>query len=134
VSNYIKCSNSSYIANKHIKSIVNTAYVVKSRGDPHSFTYVKGSYAVNTDFKKVLGPFNANPTYTGWHINHYVVKVRNNSSLTILYLQPLTLCTRYSNVSFTGLHTRMSMRTICACLRVTTSFVLAVVFVYVAEP
>jgi hypothetical protein len=67
--------------NKHVKTIVNTAYVVKSRGDPHSFIYTKGHHAVNTDFQKVAGPFNENPTYTGWHINHYVIKVLNSLSL-----------------------------------------------------
>ena len=36
--------------------------------------YKKGYNAVNTDFQTVIGPFNKPPTYTGWHVNHYVIK------------------------------------------------------------
>jgi hypothetical protein len=72
--NYTKCTNASFADNKHVKSIVNTNYVLPHAWSPHAFVYKKGYNAVNTDKQTVIGPFNIPPTYTGWHVNHYVIK------------------------------------------------------------
>jgi hypothetical protein len=82
VANYIKCSKSpDFEINKHIKSIVNTDHVQGQTGAPHHFLYHEGHFAVNTDFQRVDGPFNQPPTWTGWHINHYVTKSKEEYEL-----------------------------------------------------
>eukprot|EP00953_Heterococcus_sp_UTEX-ZZ885_P038475 19740-Heterococcus_DN1.PRE.4 len=79
VANYIYCNKSpDFIDNKHIKSIVNTDYVKGRSGDPHHFEYHDGYSAVNADFKPIVGPFNEPPTWTGWHLRHYVTKSRED--------------------------------------------------------
>jgi hypothetical protein len=79
VANYIKCSKSpDFEDNKHIKSIVNTDHVQGRDWNPHSFLYHDGYYAVGTDFQRVDGPFNQPPTWTGWHLRHYVTKSRED--------------------------------------------------------
>lgn len=47
ISNYFQC-----FQYDHIKSIVNTNYVIKPNGEPHSFQYSHGKFAVDIDFMK----------------------------------------------------------------------------------
>jgi hypothetical protein len=67
-----------YKENKHIKSIVNTEYVIESSGNPHSFKYKKGYYCVNELFEKInsehSNAFNSPPTYLKVQINHYITR------------------------------------------------------------
>lgn len=80
ISNYHKC-----IPDFHIKTIVNTKYVIGPSGEPHSFRYKVGYHAVDTSFRRVRGPFNparnASPEllrnlnlYSTMYINHYVIR------------------------------------------------------------
>jgi hypothetical protein len=82
VANYIYCNKGSdFPDNKHIKSIVNTDHVQGRGADPHHFEYHEGYYAVNTDSKRVDGPFNERPTWTGWHLRHYAIKSKEEYEL-----------------------------------------------------
>lgn len=71
--NYWKCFKF-----EHIKSIVNTRYTLTHKGNPHSFTYRPGYYAVDTNFIQVPGPTNPfrDSLYEIMYINHYHLKSR----------------------------------------------------------
>jgi hypothetical protein len=78
ISYYSKCTPTTFKQNEHIKTIVNTQYVDTADWNPHSSTYIEGYSAVNTDGIAVPAhsPRNTPPTHTGWHINHYALKSR----------------------------------------------------------
>lgn len=80
IAHYNKC-----IPDFHIKTIINTRHTLGPSGEPHSFRYSPGQYAVDTAFRRVRGPFNpsrnATPSsvrslnlFDVMHINHYVIR------------------------------------------------------------
>ena len=56
---FTKCTDETYSANQHIKSIVQPRYTVGHGGDPHRFTYVAGRHAVASNYVKVSSPPNS---------------------------------------------------------------------------
>ncbi len=63
---------------KHVKSIVNTRYTIETK-TPHHFLYKDDYYAVDTNFRRVNGPFNAvsslnDTVYDYIYVNHYNTK------------------------------------------------------------
>jgi hypothetical protein len=77
--NYKMC-----FTNFHIKTIVNTRNVLKNLG-PHDFEYFPGFNAVDTNFKRVNGPFNpgilevaGDDLFSIMYINHYCTKSRED--------------------------------------------------------
>ena len=80
LANYHHCN-----PNCHVKSIVNPKRTLRSTGDPHSFVYDSGFYAVDTNYSRVDGPWNPPGSadcpkpvppqlYEVMYINHYVLK------------------------------------------------------------
>jgi len=66
--------------NRHIKSIVNTSFVITCLG-PHHFRYEKGKPCVNENYKSIGGPFNTPYTYKYIQMNHYVTRSREDFEL-----------------------------------------------------
>jgi hypothetical protein len=71
--------------NDHIKSIVNTQYVIGPHGphsNPHTFRYAEGHYCVNEDGKQIKSPhnnaLNSPATHRKAQINHYVTRSRQD--------------------------------------------------------
>ena len=73
--NYWKCAR-----NAGSKSIVNTNFVKSHAGNPHSFRYKTGNFAVFTDFKQVNSTWN--PPYVElyqiMYLNHYHFKSKED--------------------------------------------------------
>ena len=59
--------------NKHIKTIVQSEFVLNSTGASHCFRFQKGYYAVSEDFKKVDYAF-SDPSTNKIQLNHYFTK------------------------------------------------------------
>jgi len=73
--NYNKCTKDA-----HVKVIVNTKLTYWNQG-PHTFRHPPGQYPVDTNFKKVQGPWNPgrdevppDSLFEVAYINHYVIK------------------------------------------------------------
>jgi hypothetical protein len=74
--NYYKC-----FPDNHVKTIVNTQFVTEPSGNPHSFLYKPGYFAVDVRFKKVdiaFNPYlNIRPhpyLFDVVYLNHYTLK------------------------------------------------------------
>ena len=57
---YTKCTESSYIVNSHVKSIVQPKLTERA-DNPHSFTYADGYFAVAPDFSRVRRAAQSHP-------------------------------------------------------------------------
>jgi hypothetical protein len=68
--------------NDHIKSIVNTQYIIGSWGNPHTFRYKSGFYCVNENGEPIKGPhnnaLNSPATHNKIQINHYITRSRED--------------------------------------------------------
>jgi hypothetical protein len=75
IANYWKCYKY-----EHIKSVVNTNYVISHRGNPHAFLYMAEKYAVDTNFIRVPDAVNPprNSLYEILYLNHYHLKSRED--------------------------------------------------------
>lgn len=71
---YTRCNPEWSPVNVHVKTFVNTEFVVSSGGDPHHFIYVKDKYAVNEAFEPVFGALAPHISMQQVLIQHYVIK------------------------------------------------------------
>ena len=80
ISHYNNC-----IPDFHVKTIINSQFTVGASGEPHSFKYMPGYFAVDSNRRRVRGPFNpyrnASPEvvrdqhlFDVIFINHYVIR------------------------------------------------------------
>ena len=67
---FIYRSCASEEVNNHIKSIVQTKYVLNAGSNPHQFIYKEKYYCVNENFERIEGPFSMNST-NKIQLNHY---------------------------------------------------------------
>jgi hypothetical protein len=72
IQSFTRRSLKSYVANKHIKSIVQPRFVIKAL-TPHDFEYKKGKYGVNENFVTLTGPFSRHSS-NKIQINHYFTR------------------------------------------------------------
>lgn len=83
--NYHRCT-----VNEHVKTIVETELTTSVSNMPHHFRYKWGSYAVDTNFRRVDGPWNPNlgatppnSLYDVMYLNHYVLQSKEDYSKKI---------------------------------------------------
>jgi hypothetical protein len=72
IQSFTQRSLKSYLANKHIKSIVQPRFVIKAL-TPHDFEYKKGKYGVNENFVALTGAFSRHSS-NKIQINHYFTR------------------------------------------------------------
>lgn len=72
IHSFTRRSLKSYVANKHIKSIVQPQFVIKAL-TPHDFEYKKKKYGVNENFVALTGPFSPHSS-NKIQINHYFTR------------------------------------------------------------
>lgn len=76
INSYIHPSNTN--DDKHIKTILQPKFAVKTNGNPHCFVYIDGKKCINENKKDVFGPYNWPMTRDKIQLNHYVVKSRQD--------------------------------------------------------
>lgn len=81
INSYIHAPNI-YGYDRHIKTIVNTQYVIGSI-NPHCFSYVDNFYCVNENFQKIDNAFNDPPSRQLCQVNHYITRSREDFEIKI---------------------------------------------------
>jgi hypothetical protein len=81
--NFTKRSLKNNPINKHIKSIVQTAYVISAGDNPHEFNYQKKMFCMNENKVPVNGPFSDNSTNL-IQLNHYMNRSREEQQEKVL--------------------------------------------------
>lgn len=72
--NFVYRSQTDFIKNRHIKSIISPAKTVGFMNDPHGAYYLPGYYAINEKKEIVNGPFTKSVNTNVIRINHYFTK------------------------------------------------------------
>ena len=72
--NFWKCIPRHHPQNLHVKTIANTKYVLRVKGNPHMFMYAEGKEAVGENFEVVEGATSKSNEISRVALYHYVTK------------------------------------------------------------
>ena len=75
--NFWKCIPRHHPQNLHVKTIANTKYVQRAKGNPHIFMYDAGKEAVGENFEVVEGATSNSNEISRVALYHYVTKSRD---------------------------------------------------------
>ncbi|MGD1713245.1 glycosyltransferase family 92 protein [Dapis sp. BLCC M172] len=89
IENYIRRSEVSYEANKHIKSIVRPEKVIAPL-NPHEFSYTDGLLAVTENFQEINGFMSETHSVEKLRINHYTTRSKEESRKKMMRGRPTT--------------------------------------------